>query len=338
MRSPRPSRRGVTLVETLVVTAIVAALIGLLLPAVQSAREASRRASCANRLRQLGLATHAYAGTWDAFPSGGIFSALPGEGEFTFFSSHYRLLPYIQQQPLYDSVNVAVPCLDIDDLDSQNQTAARAHVAEFVCPSDPRAGCGPLGPTSYRINLGPCRDCPSVMEAGAFSILGPTNLASFTDGLSNTLAFSEKPIGDAPRFEAGAGAWSEFRDWHVVPTATQDGHNTFPDGTWNSTGLEWIRVCSTIGRGFAGWSTGGRTWLTARTYYTGFYALLPPNSPIPDCGSPFASGVGAFTARSYHPGGVNVVMANGSVRWVGSGIEPAAWRALGTRSRGELAP
>jgi prepilin-type processing-associated H-X9-DG protein len=325
-----------TLIELLVVIGIVSILIALLMPAVQAAREAARRASCANNLRQIGLALHEYEGDWGGFPPRPVGGVSHPPGTETNFSVHSALLPFLEQTALFHAINFETRCLILSEVPPANSTAAATRVSTFLCPSDPGDSAGPYrdseawgakfpvayAPNNYRANAGPCSGC--LQDVGAFGVY-VRRLAEFTDGMSNTIAVSEKPIGSS------SGTYSPFRDWlhasypHVPPTLDK------PD--------IWVRICAAqtdSGRAVFG---AGRTWMLNGAFYTYFHTSLPPNSLIPDCGhGGLAGGTGVFTARSYHPGGVNVVMADGSLHWFSSSTEIRAWRALGTCNGGETLP
>jgi prepilin-type N-terminal cleavage/methylation domain-containing protein/prepilin-type processing-associated H-X9-DG protein len=313
-RLARP-RQGFTLIELLVVLGILSILLGLLLPAVQSAREAARRARCAGNLRQMGLALQSYATADGGFPPGVTFAWLTRNPNLTsYLSVHTRLLPYLEQPELFNSINGSVPAFGLVQLPGANETVARAVLDVFLCPSDPYPRGSPFGTTNYRANLGRCRGCPeSEGDGGAFSMRGRHGLQNFVDGLSNTIAFSEKPISAPARP-------SPFRDWTLPFVAN-----------CHKSADEWVATCSDLAnaRLTTPMLDAGHTWMLANTQFTGFYVLLPPNHRIPDCGCGIP---GVFTARSYHPGGVNVALADGSVRWVASGISPPVWLALGTRA------
>ena len=140
-------RRGFTLIELLVVIAIISILIGLLLPAVQKIREAANRMKCSNNLKQIGLALHNYHDTQGAFPASGLRST---SAIASNFSIHALILPYIEQDNLYKSINFSVPAAD-----PLNDGPRATPVSLYVCPSDPmnRVPAGWAG-TSYRANNG----------------------------------------------------------------------------------------------------------------------------------------------------------------------------------------
>ena len=329
--SPRRRPSGFTLIELLVVIGLVAILVGLLLPAVQSAREASRRATCSNNLRQIGLALHAYASVWDSFPRS-ISSRATIGGQANQLSVHAELLPGLEQQAVYNAINFQIRTVFLSDLTEVygdigaggNVTVARVSIATFLCPSDPDAVRSPFGPNSYRANAGLCGDCTDGQDTGAFTYGQSGTLASFRDGLSQTLAFSEKPVGSLGL------AYSPARDYLNVEMGTTNISVRIDtvDAMMDACG----RQTTTSSQGF----DSGRTWLLPGGFFTMFFVGESPNSAIPDCGSPSFNGIGNFAARSYHPGGVNALMADGSARWFGSTIAKATWRGLGTRGRSEV--
>jgi prepilin-type N-terminal cleavage/methylation domain-containing protein/prepilin-type processing-associated H-X9-DG protein len=322
---------GFTLIETLVVIGIIGLITSLLLPAVQSAREAARRAQCLNNLKQIGIALHAYEGVWGSFPVGVLYNPNLAFGNLYIgdsWSAHLQILPQLEQQALFDSFNLmALPVGDssrppVEDmrlgLGAQNETGARQQVAVFLCPTD-AAGPGRYGPTNYRASFGVCAACLFGVNDGAFSYLA-YKLADFQDGLSNTLAFSEKLIGGVPR-----GQYRANRDWIMkLPGGGNTGLVT----------LDWWREhCANIrleGNEQLVHYSSGRSWVQGDTTVTGFLASVPPNSSIPDCG------MGVIAARSLHPGGVNALLADGSARFFKSSINANTWVALATRRRNDL--
>lgn len=323
-------RRGMTLIELLVVIGIIGLLIGLLLPAVQAAREAARRAQCASRQGQLIQAALSFAATNNGFPPSPFPGKPPIQGDpwLGFYSAQCCLAPFLEQSDVFNSINFELPATFVSNIELFQRTAASHRIDVFLCPSDPRTTAGPLAPNSFRA-------CTGVAELrwredgeigyelnGAFVSAGYNipylSLSSFRDGMSNTLAFSEKPIGSG-----ASGPYVPFRDWFKIdlPLLTSD---------------QWIGLCgnaSPIDPRF----DAGASWMAPGAIYTHFFASAPPDTRVPDCGGMIIDiGMGLYSARSYHPGGVNAAMADGSVRWFSSSIATAAWRSLGTRAGGEV--
>ena len=333
LRTRARGRGGFTLIELLVAVAVIALLIGLLLPAIQSAREAARRAQCLNNLRQIVQATHSFESTWGGFPPSTFFGRpfAPTDSTVGIFLAQCRLLPYLDQSPLYNAINFGLPSGSIEWLGRYQSTAATQVISVFLCPSDPAARPALYAPNSYRActGLGELRIVGGAIFAkndGAFAPIDDGSgrtlpLSEFRDGLSNTLAFSEKPIG------SGAGAApNPFRDW-----VNYRGNKLL------LTADDWTNACSNL-FGPPEWRLdGGESWMIPGATSSSFFASASPNTSIPDCGATWLdNGWGIYAARSYHPGGVNAAMADGSARWFSSGVDIKTWRAIGTRAGGEV--
>jgi prepilin-type N-terminal cleavage/methylation domain-containing protein len=342
MRAKR-NRGGFTAIELIVVIGVISILIALLLPAVQSAREAARKATCQNNLHQIGLALTQYEADYQCYPIACTNQdvAVPNQVDTEMiywgdYSIHVRLLPYLEERAVYSSINFNVGTAALDglalgttpeqqELSLFNSTAQYTRVAAFLCPTD----SGPFDEfgTNYRANVGVGPYKANTAEFrdsgnGLFQIWQRlTRPSSVVDGLSHTAAFSERLRGSGLQNSPAA----ERDYWALVPPAVSAD--------------QLLQACVVAARPGASptFVLSGRTWFWIgyeRTFYT---HAQTPNGIIPDCVLPSASSVsGMSTARSRHFGGVNLVMADGSTRFVLESIDLAAWRGLGTRNGSEL--
>lgn len=325
------NRPAFTLIEVLVVIGIISLLVGLVLPAVQSARESARRSQCSNNLRQIALATNNFVATFNGFPSFITYHEIspPPRLAMSQASLHCQLLGHMEAATLYNAINFGVVMVSPDAMPPENMTVRGWTISSFLCPSDPLRTA--MGCQSYRgnVGLGDWYDVgisrPGVRRHGGYGAFGGFQvlpLSAFTDGMSNTIAFSEKRIG------SGFGPYNPTRDWvdGVLP----------PDRV--ATADLWVSLCSSLPPESAQDAVfdSGRDWLLGGARYSTFYTSVPPNSLVPDCGNKNFNGWGIFAARSDHPGGVNTAMADGSVHWFTSTVATATWRALGTRGGGEV--
>ena len=327
-------RKGFTLIELLVVIAIIAVLIALLLPAVQAAREAARRAQCVNNLKQLGLGLHNYESIAGTFPPS---SVIAGQGntvtQWLGWSVHGRLLPLLEQGPIFNGINFHFPG------DSPiNTTIAVMKIAIFVCPSEVDQTPFPNefgNITNYGFGMGDWFVFGGIGGMRTRSAFGPNHsrrLAEFTDGLSNTMVASDV-MAKHPLLR-DCGPLSQVQDPMAIPPVNADPNAIVPE-----------YLSSGCGRNFA-----HKEWSDGAVHQTGFTTAWTPNrktpgqhvNPVPDMditgvreksGGPTFS---AITARSYHPGGVNVLFGDGSVKFLKDTINGDAWRALGTVAGGEV--
>jgi prepilin-type N-terminal cleavage/methylation domain-containing protein/prepilin-type processing-associated H-X9-DG protein len=220
----RQSREGFTLIELLVVIAIISTLIGMMLPAVQKAREAAARISCANNLKQIGLAMHTYESTLERLPPSRVYpvrevwppSQLVFEGGATWA---VFILPYLEQDNLYRQWAMGWPYYD------QNETARLTSVRGYYCPSSRGSGgvstfgdVPSISPPGYANVPGALGDYAAVVDPsgadtpnaikpnmqGSFQLGTGYRFADFRDGLSNTLLVGEKHV---PQGKEGIGWW-----------------------------------------------------------------------------------------------------------------------------------
>lgn len=299
--------RAFTLVELLVVIAIIGILVALLLPAVQAAREAARRMQCGNHLKQFGLALHNYHDVYKCIPIADV------DGTVNPVSAHARLLPYLEQMPLYNLVDFNVPYNH-----ANNVVARNTEVAVFLCPSDsPRLPTSLGGRNNYYWNAG----SGVVMYASGMTGQPPSNgiiwhnkvhrFSDIIDGLSNTAGFAEKMTGD------GSNGISSPRT------------DTFQPGTYPNTADEAQLQCEAVNvndLSKQGYSNVGGPWIQQYHSTNQYNHVLPPNGR--SCMYP--PGRIATTANSQHPGGLQITLCDGSVRFISSTIAIATWRGLGS--------
>ena len=337
MMCSRRERSGVTLIEVLVVLGIISLLIGLLLPAVQSAREAARRTRCANNLRQLGLAITGYHNSFDCLPMS--ITNVAGSNYRGFYSIFTRMLPYLDLQNLYSSANFSAGTLPLETLgvpsstlsklgataiNSMNVTIYRTALDVLLCPSDSTPPS--TAPSNYRGNVGVGPGLRLSAEYpdsgnGFLSEIDVIRINMIVDGMSHTVAFSERITGTGrPQ------TYSPGRDSFGLPVLVFSANNL-------------LQGCSIAARTNNSniFAYNGFWWFWTGRERTLYNHAQAPNGRVPDCiqGATFTA-TGMATARSLHPGGVNVLMGDGSTRFVAESISTAVWRGLGTRNGREL--
>lgn len=304
----RLNRRGFTLVELLVVIAIIGVLIALLLPAVQQAREAARRMQCTNQQKQLALAMHNHHDTYGKLPAGSYNNAAWGRDSYSWYC---YILPFIEENAMYEELNLKEK---INGGASVRSYARMQLLDSMLCPSDD-SKIQEQGADDWQNSLHNYVVCYGdsnfnsgtpwnvvdgyAGKAGMFVPEKAAGLRDCTDGLSNTLLFSE------------------------IITPTQEDY----------------------------WSSIGRTQVAMGA---GFTTYLTPNADANDrtnrCHTNLGGALGqkctahadwdwganVVAPRSWHPGGVNVALTDGSVRFVAETVNLTVWRGLGTRSGGEV--
>ncbi len=355
-------RFGFTLVELLVVIAIIGILIALLLPAVQAAREAARRMECTNKLKQIGLALHNHHDARGAFPPAN--DNMNGRYSDGTVSASVHLFPYMEQQALYDAIlNCDVADIPMNGGAPWNVKAvSEADLALLLCPSsgnktrtspgDPTYGDRLVGPNNIVYSLGdgcwahghgPGPDAHRVTSRGMFYFDDPKNIASATDGTSNTIGVSEclnpsEYQGTNMRTNVARyqGIWNSDTTTNGVP------------GECNIANLQEPGNATVFQEGYKSSSFRGMLVTMGWSDANGFTTLTPPNSPV--CIFNGWNDWGVLPPTSYHTGGVNATFMDGSVHFISNTIDcgsqnlPAirsgaspfgVWGALGTPSGGE---
>ena len=337
MTSPSSRNRGFTLIELLVVIAIIGVLIALLLPAVQAAREAARRIQCTNNLKQLGLGIHNYESTNGALPPPFV---LTGSGSTIRWSNgwsvHGRILPYLEQNSIYNAMNFTLRYSTPD-----NATICAVSINGFLCPSEtqqkPRVtATGQFGVNSYGWNRGDWYvwgGFAGASNRSPFDVNASRRFADIPDGLSNTMLAAEVKTYQPNLGNCGTGL-AQINAMNNIPPTTADPYSVAP---------EYNSGC-TLGL------TGHTEWVDGAVHETGFTTAWTPNKKITRTGGNPSQDLNlisirenrggptfaAVNSRSYHPGGVNVLLADGSVRFIKNGVDGNAWRAMGTVGGGEI--
>ncbi len=364
---PRPRRAGFTLIELLVVIAIIAVLIALLLPAVQAAREAARRAQCTNNLKQIGLGMHNYHSANNCFPPGGTnTSNLSGQvaAGWGCWSAQSMMLPYLEQTTIYNAINFSIASEDLGKAEDQAQTTATTRsIAAFLCPSNQvqpyqqystppyifpgNTYFASIGSGMNQYGNSPYAEVPVGSSApnGMFQVFGPAiGIQSVTDGTSNTIAMGE--------WITGSNGPTLTLPMDVVPVGT-----TLPAGA--SPGSPLL-LMPAGGYGFNAWlqqcvqqipaanaqgnpyNELGQDWCVGLFFHTIGNTLVGPNPPYPNCAADIYGlgdtddDIGYFGLSSRHPGGCNVLMADGSARFLKNSVNQLTLWGLGSRNQGEV--
>ena len=342
-------RNGFTLIELLVVIAIIAILIALLLPAVQQAREAARRTQCKNNFKQLGIALHNYHDTHKTMPASPVCTTTEGASgrykqAWLGWSGLSMLLPYMEQQNIYNRINFNYRWdANIAGLSTNSTAATRNRIDTFLCPSDPGSG------VKYSANMGPTSLCLSAGPVSAWSV-GPnkpglitfrvgTRMRDITDGTSNSIAAGECKIG------TNKGKWvpgAKPRDTsYGVVTGTHLRRSSGPTTIFRNTPADiatinaYFNSCLAMYDAGSGWNgtydEEGRFWASGRAFWGPYMTTLVGPNKGPSCdfdGSP--TDIDLKDPSSFHTGGIQVLLCDGSVKFVSENIDQAVWIGAGS--------
>ncbi|QDT14490.1 DUF1559 domain-containing protein [Alienimonas californiensis] len=359
----RSRRAGFTLIELLVVIAIIAILVSLLLPAVQQAREAARRSQCQNNLKQLGLAMHNYHSQYKMFPSGGTMLVEDG-------SAFLSLLPFLDEGALWQKLsnpidtngdgNIVWPGPDFvpfHKANDGNHPVWMAQLPVLLCPTDGAPtpnGATDRGKTNYAHNWGDNGSSPrdtNINNCRGMFVRGENlGIKDARDGTVNTLLFAEIGRNNGDRAFQGGYLMG------VTMGTFSDNNGGYPEpglclqaaADPNTPGRYSTNLPSSVSHN----TNRGDRWNENMLPYSAFTTILPPNGPSCDDTDAYSNGV--YSAGSYHGGGIQGVMVDGSVQFISETIDvsrPAGvaatalpnagpspygvWGALGTRSAGD---
>jgi prepilin-type N-terminal cleavage/methylation domain-containing protein/prepilin-type processing-associated H-X9-DG protein len=353
---------GFTLIELLVVIAIIAVLIALLLPAVQSAREAARRSQCTNNLKQIALASHNYLSQQGVLPLQTTYPAGAIQSWGWSYGWPLAIAPSLEQGALFNNFNFSAGMFGNasgETMQHGNDTLIAIQLAALICPSDgtrqkPQA---PWGVTNYVGNMGGPGQIAGFSGTIVSPSLGwgpdqnngaPVGIENIRDGTSNTALFSERLVG-----LSNVNPATFFRNNIDFKRAVFDGPKV-GGGQGQNTGaagaLQFIQGCQNMPGttpAHATWGSGAY-WLAGYPLHVVINDYLHAGTPNgPACNNYqgsftssswiyFVNPAGSAPPTSNHPGGVNVALADGSVRFIKDSVGLQPWWALGTRAGGEV--
>ena len=324
---------GISLLEVVVTITIASVMMGLLLPAIQKAREAARRAQCANNLRQLGLAAQGFHSAQGSFPP-----VRPGNPAADAGWGHLVcLLPLLGQPVLYEKIDYTKPVSD-----PVNIGVALTPMPVLRCPSDVNRMTNPGDPlalagyakNNYRgnggNNTGGLAADGTENNNGVFVAGKRVGISQIFDGAGSTALYSEGVLGDGNNNQISVPG-----DWFAISPASSscDAVLAAAKSVTPSPGAN------------AQFSYAGNTFVSGDYTASRYNHVLPPNAmsvvvvgPNGDLAMAINSGVQATTASSRHPGGVNLVLVDGSTRFISNDISSQIWQGLGSIAGGETLP
>ena len=350
------TRRGFTLIELLVVIAIISVLIALLLPAVQSAREAARRAQCSNNLKQLALAVHGYAATNNVIPAMCMY---PG-GQSAISSGWaapwtIAILPFVEQSAMLSAYNFSAPAIVLGTQGLENTSVTYNQLSTFLCPSEDETLRPSLNATTnyvgnyggpgqiivYSGTIVPIGDLNSATGGRPLGRFGPVTIEAIRDGTTSTTLFSERLFGlSGSPVVYPTNAEGKRGIFNI--TAPSSGPGTGAAGA--QAFVAAIRALPSSMTSINSDHLGNNAFATFPWHLSvvNYNHFGPPNSvscqnaPADPSWLTYVGPFGSAPATSNHPNGVNLAMADGSVRFVKDTINLPVWWGLGTRNGREI--
>ena len=346
-------RRGFTLIELLVVIAIIAVLIALLLPAVQAAREAARRASCVNNMKQIGIGLHNYHASNDAFPPGGLPVRRVDLGTITAdcWGALAFMLASVEQQALYNAANFFIAPFNDTYSVFANSTVSCTRLSVYLCPSCPPPSwaiknlstiTATAPGNNYLASRGSSLEWTGANTGGppngVFQYAGsPIGFRDIQDGTSNTIAFCESRVGDGVSTTITPATDIVMLSKYPPGITINTPQMSMPAGATGFT--QWLPLClaalpttrpSQVGETGEAWAFGLNALSLGST-------LQPPNPKYPTCSVSNVFGAPMMVdITSFHPGGANVMLCDGSVRFLKDSTNITTIWSLGSRAQGEI--
>jgi len=346
----RRARTGFTLIELMVVILIIGILLAMIFPGINSMLESANATACQNNMREVHRAIMAFQnrnngvlpGSWNSTPT------TTGSDDINGWSAQARLLPYLEQNKLFQNIDFSQSystSIEIVTADGSTTSLGAVRVPVYLCPSEVKdevrySGGEPIHyPINYAVNLGTWLVYDPANDQGGDGAFYPDSrlkLSAFKDGANETVCLAE------------VKGWNPY--YRNAAKDLADLENAIPDPT----AADYLDICSL--EGDFKQNSGHTEWIDGRAHQTGFTSVYTPNARVmcDESGDMYdvdwtnwqeGKGLGtgddtptfaAVTARSYHPGGVNVVMMGNSVHQVSDDIDPLVWRAYTTRAGNEV--
>jgi prepilin-type N-terminal cleavage/methylation domain-containing protein/prepilin-type processing-associated H-X9-DG protein len=344
-RAPRQETGppGFTLIELLVVISIIAVLIALLLPAVQAAREAARRAQCTSNMKQIGIALHNYVSAIGVFPPGYVSAVdktvidacnmdsenAHGVDLGTGWAWGSMILPYLEQQPLYNSIN-----FNLSVAFHANDTCSLTALSVYLCPSDPGPSVVPVfedppdpaNPGTYNAS----HIVDTLSRGNYVGMYGLGEICSQSGALDSANNNGAGPLGthSGMFYRNSRTSFAEVVDGTSQTIAVGERSHNLSYVTWVARSIDgWLGKTSPIEGGTDQFNPSPEEcWtqvLGPAGLENGPRTINNPQAHVED-----------YWSR--HPGGANMLFGDGSVHFLKSSINPITWRALATRNMGEV--
>ncbi len=313
------------------------------------AREAARRMQCSNNLKQLGLALHNYESAYKTFPPSPGYGTTEAPGgrynqNWLSWSGLAMLLPFMEQDNVVNNLDWGWRWDSNQNGNVNNTQVARFRIPGYVCPSDPGSDANytaNMAPTAYCFSAGPASAWSLGSQKVGFASLGrPTRIRDITDGTTNSVIMSEARIGlNRGRWEAGKQPREPY--YRVVTGSRLQKSNNSVGRRWNNSAADiaainaYYQNCLSMYDSGSGWNGAsdeqGRFWAAGRVYWGPWMTTLVRPNAGPSCDDDNSvTDMSVKEPSSYHTGGVNLLLGDGSVKFTSESINQGVWIAVGS--------